>query len=153
MNYVLSVPHTGSRTMLQYLGCDHWEHAVDRTDKPKNYVLLHFGYDDERIHSLGRVPVHIPVRDPLGTLVSWYHRKQSPDRCIVRCMAKLVEYVNPEAIYYRLGDLPGHLGKNEKLTRDDQNARRRAEEAWNRLATPEIREFYERYKVQTGPVG
>lgn len=136
MIYVLSVPHTGSRTLLKHLGIDSWE------DHVQNGGLLHFGYDDQRIKLLPKGPVAIPVRNPIATLQSWYSRRLSLDRGVSRCMARLVSYTNLYAEYFPVERLEGRIGASSRRLRE---ARKAAETAWERLKTPEIEAFYGQY--------
>jgi hypothetical protein len=61
MDPVVSVPHTGTRTLVKRLGATQF---------------YHFGQNDSEIATLGHV--HFPIRCPLATSLSW--RSYQPDR-------------------------------------------------------------------------
>jgi hypothetical protein len=138
--YVLSVPHTGSRTLLEHLGV-RWEDAAS------DGRLLHFGYDDVRIMALGDAHVQIPIRDPIQTLASWYSRRLSLDRCL-RCMSTLAVYDNPNATFTLVSTLPGRVRTGRERVR---GAVARAREHWD-SAPQAIKDFY-LGKIPTGSVG
>jgi hypothetical protein len=141
MLYVLSVPHTGSRTLLNHLGVKSWEDHVQQGG------LLHFGLDTKKIHALGWVKCYIPVRNPIETLASWHSRRLSPDRAL-RCMAELVDYYNPNARYMVVEPLQGRIRTGRPRVRGSVT---KALEVWTR-ATPQVKAFYEKYygEIQAG---
>ena len=110
---VISVPHSGTRSLRDHLGFDgYW----------------HFGQNDPDI-ILFTGKAHIPVRDPFDVAMSWesrYPREQYKGAAEMLLRFDLMlEYVHnrPDTVFWLVDDLPIHEGKGPKHWAKDRKRR------------------------------
>ena len=109
---IISVPHTGTRSLRDYLELDgYW----------------HFGQSDSKIEEYDG-PVHFPVRDPFDVSISWhaYYGKE-PHRDLQEFQRwelafKYLKFRH-SVTYYRIDQLPVHVGRGpDHVARHDRSA-------------------------------
>jgi hypothetical protein len=130
MLVVASVPHSGSRSLLRHLG----ETSISSDN------LWHFGYHDHLIEPYEGL-LHIPLRNPKDILLSWHGRGKNLLECL-RCMAKMVEYANPQTVWHRTEDLPEKVGSRPK---SPKSLRFEAALYLHDKAPPKVIEYYEQH--------
>lgn len=94
---VCSVPHSGTRTLVDYLpGICH--------NSPRGF-WLHFGYDDALLKRHKDLHLHIPVRDPRSVAASWARRGKNIDR-LVTAYTSMFAHFDREHTVYKMETLP-----------------------------------------------
>lgn len=102
MPVVISVPHSGSRSLLRHLQLL----RIGPEEGPEH--IYHFGEHDEDIASYAGA-VHIPLRNPVDVMLSWMSRNK-PLRGLFAAMERMAEYDNPNVTLHRAEELPIRMG-------------------------------------------
>jgi len=138
---VISVPHTGTRTLRDHLGFNgYW----------------HFGQNDPDI-KLYTGMAHIPIRDPFDVSVSWQARYPTDQSHApgeeLRRWELLMAYVKhrPHTVFHKIEDLAIKVGEGPKHWARDKKRRKDALELdriillrkWIQQAEPS--EFFGRF--------
>jgi hypothetical protein len=124
---VISVPHSGSRSLCRHLGLN---------PSPRN--LWHFGSHDHLIRGFKGVCA-IPVRNPYDILESWIVRQKNPIEAVL-LMDQMAGYDNPKAVFTVVERLEQKVGHRE-VPRDG-NIRARAIQVFNEYTSERVKEFY-----------
>lgn len=109
MPVVISVPHSGSRSLLRHLHNTY--EGPERETGP--WHIYHFGQHDEDIECF-EGHADIPVRDPAAVMASWLKRGKSL-RDLFEAMERMAAYRKPHTVH-RTEDLPlviGHVPGGE----------------------------------------
>lgn len=93
MQIVVSVPHSGTRTLCAYLGLDTHQH-----------------FHHKRIPSDVADVVHVPVRHPLKVAESWARRGKAIHELIQRYAGMLEFIARADPVLHRIEDLPRLAG-------------------------------------------
>jgi len=121
---VVSVPHSGTRTLLEHTGL-YPPAAKDRTldgwtRRPR---WLHFGvpHHAKMLHRFDPV-AHIPVRHPKSVCASWRRRydEGNPVAKLVKAYNAMFDYLEThDAEFYRVEDLPRLAGTDDHPEKRD----------------------------------
>ena len=94
---VVSVPHSGTRTLVKHLGIGH--------NSPRGR-WMHFGYDpDEPRIKSGKYHLHIPIRHPLEVTKSWARRDKNINR-LVEAYESMFSHLDQAHTFHKMEDLP-----------------------------------------------
>lgn len=129
---VLSVHHSGTRTLVKHLGLDTHQHFIDSDSEIRAYYP---GRGDL---------VHIPIRHPMSVAASWARKGKPVERLIgqYRSMFEYLEHNTP--VLHRIESLPRLAGTDDPGEPDLA----RAEQYQARIASEVIRphlDFFLRY--------
>lgn len=105
---VCSVPHSGTRSLMEHLGVDHYEHFGS---SPSFFVREDF-------------EAHIPVRDPLDLARSWAKRGKPLDELLKRYQA-MIEFIDhrENVVIWLTESLTEVIGAGEHIEGDENVAR------------------------------
>lgn len=136
---IVSVPHTGTRTLRRVLGVS---------------TLFHFCQDEANFEQIDEC-IDFPIRDPLATSLSWRSFQSDRDHLdeFERWEAAIKYLATHEHVIHKMEDYPvleGQSGKQtwwqRALTDHDLNTLKKLPEVEYLLQwyeNPEIREFFE----------
>ena len=98
ISVVVSVPHSGTRTLVEHLGLG--------GNSPRGR-WLHFGYDmDEPKIRSGKYHLHIPIRHPLEVTKSWARRDKKVAGLITAYTSMFEHIRTQQHTIYKMEDLP-----------------------------------------------
>ena len=100
MTVVVSVPHSGTQALLRHLRALSVE--PERSEGPAH--IFHFGQHDAEIQAC-IFPLHVPVRNPIDTMISWLNRDKSLDALFL-AMEVMSEHVIQLTTWHKIEDLP-----------------------------------------------
>lgn len=108
---VCSVPYSGTRSLMEYLGVDHYEHFGSSP--------AFFARDD--------CQAHIPVRDPMDLARSWAKRGKPLDELLMRYRA-MIDFVahSDNVVLWATHSLPVVRGDGEYTDGDEKVAQYQA---------------------------
>lgn len=135
---VISVPHSGTRTLRAWLG--HRTH-------------YHFRGSEAMLKRC-RI-VHIPIRHPLDVAESWACRNKTGNvlGAMLESYRIMFDFLNAkrmaEARLYRMESLPQLAGMGERSRDSARKARAFQGEAWEHVVLPNI-EFFRRFYPDIG---
>ena len=147
---VISVPHSGTRTLCSQLWPGKRIVAGNRRSKapPPVYNYIHFGQNDADIDVFSGT-AHIPIRNPVDIARSWDGRylnqaaggTHSIENMIWR-LDKMLEYIEnyDDVVLYKIEDIGLRVGEGKKRGPDNSN-RANAARQWMRGRMG----FYNRY--------
>ena len=108
---VMSVPHSGTRTLVEHLGIT-----------PKEQGMIggrwwHFGYHDYLLDRYKTVHLHIPVRYPLDVAYTWARQGKNLQR-LLDAYASMFRHLDRSHTLHKIEDLPRLAGysDNQHLT-------------------------------------
>lgn len=105
IDVVVSVPHSGTRTLVEYLGLG--------KNSPRGR-WMHFGYDpDEPRIKSGKYHLHIPIRDPIDVTRSWARRNKNVDALVDAYLSMFDHMQTQEHTIHRMEVLPKLDGHDE----------------------------------------
>lgn len=127
---VISVHHSGTRTLVRHLGIDTHQHFIDSDAEIRAYYP---GRGDL---------VHIPIRHPMSVASSWA-RKEKPVERLIGQYRSMFEYLDREApTLHRMEDLPRLAGADDPGERDPD----REWIYWERVACEVVVPHYEFFR-------
>lgn len=101
---VVSVPHSGTRTLVAHLGASTHQHFYPLTG----------AYNGSNVrHGM----IHIPIRHPMSVAESWARRGKSLDNLIERYIGMFRYLSDGPAQIYRIESLPRLRGTNDSGVR------------------------------------
>lgn len=131
---VASVPHSGTRTLVEHLGAPgHTHFHQNLSIRPK---------DGAKELSV----VHIPVRHPMAVARSWAERNK-PFSGLLSAYRKMFEYMEAHEGRYelhRVEDLSGRLGADDVRGKRPYSVEKFQAELMERVVEPN-RAFFERF--------
>jgi len=126
---IFSVPHTGTRTLREYL-CR--ELGVSWNAEDEHYstrvTALHFGENDRDIETFNN-QVDIPIRDPFDVAISWEARYTGLEYPELALWDKLIAYTTgrPQTTFHRIEDIKDiRIGEGPKHWARDKKRRKKA---------------------------
>jgi hypothetical protein len=142
---VISVPHSGTRTLMDYLKIYATEQGLWGAGE-----WWHFGGRFDPLIARNPHHAHIPIRHPLDVAASWArrHRTGKPFEDLIRRYGRMFAYMaDPEHEFtlHRMEDLPRLRGMSEHVDENrDSKVKRYREEIKVEVIEPN-REFFERF--------
>lgn len=112
----MSVPHTGTRTLQEYLG---------------STAFWHFSHNWVDIQ-MWQGTVHVPIRDPFDVAMSWKARyKDSPEmnqKGLNTLWDRLIGYTRnrPDTFFHKIEDISIRKGEGPKHWAKDKKNRKKA---------------------------
>lgn len=111
MECVVSVPHSGTRSLVDYL---------DLRTSPRGH-WLHFGYDDARLDRVSLM--HIPIRDPMEVATTWGRQGKNIQRLVTAYESMFNNLYRPHKLY-KIEDIPKlQLNEAPDMSRDTDTVR------------------------------
>lgn len=138
----MSVPHSGTRTLVLHLGIDAAENGLWGAGR-----WWHFGSHEDMLAKY-RPHVHIPIRHPMDVARSWGKRDKTGDVVagMLRRYAAMFAYLDEhEATFHRMEDLQRREGMNEHVTQDRTALVRELQEAVTKHVVEPRRAFFEAF--------
>lgn len=133
MPCVLSVHHSGTRTLVKHLGIDTHQHFVESDAEIRAYYP---GRGDL---------VHIPIRHPMAVAASWARKDKPVDRLIGQ-YDSMFEYLGQESpVLHRVEDLPRLAGTDDPGDRDAERERIYRQRVAEDVVQPHIEFFLQFY--------
>lgn len=134
---ILSVPHSGTRTLAEHLGLQHY--------------YYHFHQEVEIDADI----IHLPVRDPLDHAVSWICFEGNLDQGgFFAQIDRLINFNHQNAIFHKIEELPvlkglgptrTHFLRKMAKRRDLTGLKKEIPVFFEWESMPEVRSFYDRF--------
>lgn len=111
---VVSVPHSGTRTLVAHLSLPSLEEQRLGSKR-----WWHFGFCHHLLDKYPKVLAHIPIRNPMDVAKSWALRNKhgrQPEKQLVLCYHHMLEHFGEkpdQCRFYRMEDLPKLEGVGE----------------------------------------
>lgn len=153
-NIVCSVPHSGTRSLLEHLGQDY---QADRQGHPGG-KWWHFGSSYEYLRrNPAAVTLHVPIRNPRDVAKSWAQRNAPLENLLVayghmfEVLGRRSEWPDPKFELYRMEDMPRTAGTNEHPTAPDESPKIELyrERVWKLIALP-YEPFFTQFYTEWG---
>ena len=101
---VTSVPHSGTRTLVEYLD-------GSLVQSPRG-EWLHFGFDDARLKHHKDLHLHIPLRNPVRVAKSWAGRGKNIDG-LLAAYASMFNHLDRPHTLHKMEDIPATTGTED----------------------------------------
>ena len=134
---VCSVPHSGTRTLVEYLGLE--------KNSPRGH-WLHFGYDDARLKQHKNLHLHIPLRNPVDVATAWGRRGKNLDR-LLEAYASMFNHLDRPHTIHRMEDLPATAGTEDHDKYTTTQVSFHVEQVTERVIVPHMQFFKQYYEV------
>ena len=138
-NVVVSVPHSGTRTLVEHLN-------MTMGPKAPRKGHWHFMLNDKHLRQIP-VHAHIPIRNPINVALSWAARDKKYDELLeaYQSMWQWLASNGEHATFYDMRQLPGQRGHDD----DKRNLATEERIEWTKRICADVlfpnREFFAPY--------
>lgn len=139
---VCSVPHSGTRTLVEYLGLE---------DNSPRGRWMHFGYEhDEPLIASGQYDLQIPLRHPMEVAASWARRGKNVG-ALIRAYQSMFAHLNNGVAHtiHKMEDIPRVDGTDDH-DRDKINAQWVIDDYQGRVLLEVVHPHLELFEIYYG---